>query len=249
MQDVKKSSNNRINRMLSVCRSLLKFLGEEDEYDYQDIIGDKIKNLPKISTREIVFLDNWMILELFEYFMNHRMYRDAVLLGLAYESAGRKTELVQVKKNSINVERNNTNIVEGKRGKKFNLIYFDLTQKAAKKYFEEREDELDSLFVTDRGNPATGENLYQWVVSWRKILYQLTGNELEFNIHSFRHSALQNYGDGTHEVCKKRKIKNVTIEDLKRIAHHESIEITMSYLKKDDDVFLLENLFKIKFKD
>ena len=28
------------------------------------------------------------------------------------------------------------------------------------KYFEEREDELDSLFVTDRGNPATGENLY-----------------------------------------------------------------------------------------
>ena len=50
-------------------------------------------------------------------------------------------------------------------------------------------------------------------------------------------------------MCKKRKIKNVTIEDLKRIAHHESIEITLSYLKKDDDVFLLENLFKIKFKD
>ena len=48
--------------MLSVCRSLLKFLGEEDEYDYQDIIGDKIKNLPKVSTIEILFLDNCIIL-------------------------------------------------------------------------------------------------------------------------------------------------------------------------------------------
>ena len=244
--DVKGQSNNRVNRILSVCRSLLTFLAEEEVYGYTDNLSSKIKNLPKQSCRDIVFLDDSLILDLYDKFMKEKRYRDATLLALAYESAGRKSELAQVQKNSITKYRNNTNIVTGKRNKRFPLLYFKLTLKATTKYLEKRGDDgIPNLFVTDKGQPATPDNLYDWVRHWRKDVEELTGQRMDFNVHSFRHSALQNYSSGTHEVCRDRKIGAIAIDNLSIIAHHESIEVTLSYLKKDTDDMVLEKLFNI----
>lgn len=225
-------SNSRVNRLMSCCRSLLTFVEDEEEYGYENNQAAKIKGLPKQPVRKIVFLKDDTILLLYKYFMEHKMYRDATLLGLAYESAGRKSELLQVNKNSIVDDKNYTNIVVGKRGKTFNLIYFDLTKKACKKYLKERgNDNLDFLFFTDEGVPATTGNLYNWVVGWRNILQELTGEYLYFNLHSFRHSSLENYSSGTHEVCRQYKLGKVPIEKLTLLANHSSVNITQTYLK------------------
>ena len=87
--------------------------------------------------------------------------------------------------------------------------------------------------------PASYETLYAWVVSWRKILAEKY-EEKEFNPHSFRHSSLENYSDGTHIVS--RELLNgrcMTLAELQLIAHHEDVSTTQSYLKSKDEEILL----------
>lgn len=231
-------SNNRVNRLLSVIRSLFNYLEDDEEYNCRNNISNKIKNLPSETVREIVFLDNDIIIKLYNYFINTEQYKFATLLALAYESGGRKSELAQVTKYCIINKEYNTNIVVGKRGKRFPLIYFDLTQKAGELWLEQRgEDNKPELFN------ANSNNIYNWVVSWRNIVKDLTGNYYKFNVHSFRHSCLQNLINGTHEVYNMRGVKTVGLEELRKIAHHESAVITTSYLKKNDDIESLKEVF------
>ena len=239
-------SNARTNRMLSTCRSVMNFMADEYQLDNMINIARSIKNLPKERSKNIVFLPNHVVMGMYNYFMEHKRYRDATLLALAYESAGRRQELSQVKKDTVNNQRNNTNIVVGKRGKKFTLLYFELTQRACEKYLEQRgEDNIPNLFITDRKHPASSDQIYSWIKGWRDIVEQLTGRYLELNVHSLRHSSIQNYYDGSHEIISIRKLNKISIEDLKRLAHHESIEITLSYLRQDDDETFLENAFNV----
>lgn len=248
LSEDKGMSSARVNRIMSVCRSMLTYVEEDDEYDYDNNIAAKVKGLPKDPVRDIVFLSNDTIMTLYNYFMDKGKYKEATLLALAYESSARKNELAQVLKDSITDQRNCTNIVIGKRGKKFSLIYFDLTKRAAKKYLEARgEDNVPELFITADGRAASAENLYDWVVSWRKIVMELTGEELEFNVHSFRHSALENYSQGTHQHLINSNMESIPIEKLRLIAHHESIETTSNYLMPKDNKEL-EDLFGIKIE-
>ena len=76
-------------------------------------------------------------------------------------------------------------------------------------------------------------------------MFEITGEEYLLNVHSFRHSALENFSIGTHWVCKELGIDSVPIEKLKTIANHESIETTSSYLQ-DKSTQELENFFNIK---
>lgn len=237
-------SNARVNRILSCTRSFFGYLEDDDDYKCKNIISQKLKNLPQESVREIIFLPNKIIMQLYDYFIENERYRDATLLALLYESGGRKNELSQVKKQCIIDKTYNTNIVIGKRGKKFSLIYFDLTQYAGEKYLEQRgNDNKDSLFLTKKGTQATSSTIYNWVISWRKIVEKLSGKYYKFNVHSFRHSCLQNFMDGTHEVCSNKGINSVGFEELRKIAHHESIVITSSYLKKENDLDQLKKFF------
>lgn len=237
-------SNARVNRILSCVRSFFAYLEDDEDYKCKNIISQRIKNLPQENVREIVFLSDEVIMILYNYFIDSKRYRDATLLALLYESGGRKNELSQVKKQCIIDKTYNTNIVTGKRGKKFSLIYFDLTQKAGEKYLEQRgNDNIEFLFLTKNNRKATASTIYNWVISWRKIIQDLTGEYYNFNVHSFRHSCLQNFMDGTHEVCKNKGINKVGFEELRKIAHHESVIITSSYLKKENDLEYLKKFF------
>lgn len=241
-------SNSRANRLMSCCRSLLSYLEEDDDYDYDLNQAAKVRGLEKEPVRDIVFLDNDTVIKLYDYFMEHERYRDATLLALGYESAGRKNELSQVLKDSVTDERNCTNIVVGKRGKKFPLLYFNLTKQATKKYLEQRGDDgIPELFVTKLDEAARKEVLYNMVVAWRPILKMITGEDIPLNVHSLRHSALQNMKDGSHQTCLDKKLGCIPLENLKSIANHESIETTISYCK-DSSQEELENMFGIKIE-
>ena len=239
-------SSARVNRLMSMVRTMLEFATNEEDYDYEINYASKVKGLLKEAVREIVFLSNDTIMKLYNYLMEHEMYRDATLVALAYESTGRKNELCQVLKDSVTDDRNCTNQVTGKRGKVFSLIYFELTKEAAKKYLAQRGDDgIPELFVNSENRPATTGNIYEWVVDMRDIVEKLTGERQEFNVHSFRHSGLENYSTGTHEHLIRNNMPPIPIEKLRLIARHENISTTQGYLAPKDDKEL-EDLFGIK---
>lgn len=229
-------SNARANRLMSCCRSLLSYLEEDDDYDYDINQAAKVRGLEKEAVREIVFLDRVTIDKLYDYFMEHERYRDATLLALGIESSARKGELSQVLKNSITDDGNYTNIVVGKRGKKFPLIYFSKTREAAKKYLEQRGDDgIPELFITKFDEAARKEVLYDMVVSWRPIIKELTGKDLDVNVHSLRHSALQLYKTGENWPCIENNLGPIPLDQLKNIARHSSVETTQGYLIDDTE--------------
>ena len=61
-----------------------------------------------------------------------------------------------------------------------------------------------------------------------------------------RHSALTNFGNGTHYVCQEMGLTaGFPIEKLRLIAHHESVDTTQGYLP-DTSTDELAGMFGIK---
>lgn len=248
LQETGKSSA-RINRVQSSLRNLLEFVvDDEDEYeDYYQNPMKKIKSIEKNPTREIVFLEDKEIDYLLNYLIEHNKIQKALYVSLSYDSAGRRNEIIQVEKYSfLDDEKSTTNEVIGKRSKKFTLMYSNRTKDIAKKWLEERgEDDIDSLWVSyynGKARPLRYETLYAWAISFRSILESEYDKDLPLNPHSFRHSSLENYENGTHHTLKYLGEDRLDINTLRILANHNDISITQSYLK-DKDSEVLNDLF------
>lgn len=241
------ASSARINRVQCSLRNMLEFVtNDDDEYEDYEINAMKgIKGLQKEEVREIYFLTDQQIQLIVDHLISKEKYQQALYLTISYESAGRRNEVFQIKKEGF-LENNKTNEVIGKRAKKFRLIYFNKSREIAKMYLEQRgEDDIESMWVVGKGEnkrAAKYETLYNWTVSFRKILFKLTGEEIDFNPHSYRHSSLEAYESGTHYVLKELGKEKLDITVLKALANHESIETTMSYLKDKDEELLNKEL-------
>lgn len=241
-------SSARCNRLMSSVRSLLDFAETDDDYDYDINYAKKVKGLVKEEVREIVFLSDEQIRKLRQYLIEHKQYTHLLLLDLSYDSAGRRNECFQVLKEGL-LERNITNIVIGKRGKKFPLVYFDNTHESLKLYLDNRgDDDIESLWVVGRDDnkkEASYNTLYYWVLKMADIISEIEGKDIPFNPHSLRHSALENMKNGTHYMCKKmNKPNGFALEELRAYAHHENTSTTESYLKPKDNQ-ILSNMFGI----
>lgn len=233
-------SNARVNRLLSACRSILSFCEDDDDYDYDTSTASKVKGLPKEEVREIVFLSNDQIMTLAKALEEREEWQKLALLFLAYDSMGRKEELAQVKKSGFeNPKINATNEVVGKRGKKFRLVYFSKTKYYAKKWLDYRGvDDIDSMWilVDSEGNKkqADADNLYAWVKQMNDLLESIEGKEINFNVHSMRHSGLENLSQSVHSHYALEEIgkpNGLTLEELQICANHSNVATTMSYLK------------------
>lgn len=239
------ASSARINRVQCSLRNMLEFVvNDDDEYEDYEINAMKgIKGLQKEAVREIVFLTNEQIELMVNYLISKKKYQQALYLTFSYESAARRNEVAQVMKDGF-VEGSRTNEVIGKRNKKFQLLYFDRSREIAKLYLDKRgEDDIPNLWIVGRGEnkrAAKYETLYNWTLSFRKLLEKLTGEYIEFNPHSYRHAALENFENGTHYVLKELGKEKLEINVLKALANHESIETTMLYLKNKDEELLNE---------
>lgn len=244
-------SNARTNRLMSACRSLLDFCENEEEYNYNNNAAKKVKGLGKESVRDIIFLTDEEILGMKKYLIEKEEYQKATLLMLLYDCAGRKNEVAQVLKESFyDDSKSSTNKVVGKRGKVFPLLYFSGTKECARIWLEKRgDDDIPELFIVSQNNKkkaATSDNIYDWIVSLRIVYAILYGKKSEFNVHSMRHSSLENFSTGEHYVCREIGMKDgFPIEKLKLIANHSDIGTTQSYLK-DKSSEELENMFGIK---
>ena len=232
----------RINRMLSTSRNLLNFGADDDDYseEFEDCKANpsRIKGMQKETVRDIIFLSDEEVNIIFETLMADGDYSQALLCGLMYDSAGRRNEVYQVKRSDLSLDGSFTATeVVGKRGKKFRLMYNDMTKKALEQLPISNLD-AEAIWLTRSNTPASYESLYAWVISWRKILKEATGIDKEFNPHSFRHSCLESLSTGEHYVAKKLG-KKFDIQELKLLAHHSDISTTDSYLKcKDEDMLM-----------
>lgn len=240
------TSAARINRFQSSIRNLLEFaVIDDDEYDYDINAMRSIKGLEKTSVREIHFLTDAQVTHILAHLIKKEQYQRALFLSLSYDSAGRRNEVLQVGKTDF-LKNTQTNVVVGKRGKKFSLLYFDRTKRIADIYFEQRgEDDIESLWIAGIGEnrrAASYELLYSWVLGFRKILLDDIGIDIDINPHSLRHSSLNNYENGTHYTLKQLGKDRLPIEVLKLLAHHENIDTTQSYLENKDEE-ILNNAF------
>lgn len=233
------TSAARINRFQSSIRNLLEYACISEDYEGYEINQmAHIKGLQKEPVREIVFLTDQQVNILIDELLKRRKYQKALWVSLAYDSAGRRNELHQIKKNDF-LENNQTNMVVGKRNKKFKLIYFTRTKILFKLWMKQRgEDDLDTLWITGGGNrkkPMSYTTMYGFVDEFRKILKKRTGEDIPVNEHSFRHSALTNYSNGTHHVLEEVGKDKLDIRLLQTLAHHSDIGTTQGYLKDDSE--------------
>ena len=236
-------SASRVNRLKSAINSLLTFCEEDDDYDYEINMSKKVKGIPREKAKDNE--DNFFFT--FDEFIKVRdilvekgELQLAVLWSLGFDSAGRRNELFQVTKHGL-VDGNKTNIVTGKRGKKFCLVYLDDTRDLIKRYLDERgADDIDSLWVKGTGenkSPITYDAIYNRICSISKILSEVRGEPCEIFPHTMRHSRLECLAQGTDTrlLDENGKPRKYPLEQVQVFAHHESCDTTKMYLKNHDD--------------
>ncbi len=220
-------SNARVNGLMSALRSALEFCADDDDYDYEFNVGSRVRGLPKNPVREITFITEEQIEWLIDELLEQEKYMLATYLALSYYSAARKNEVYQVQKEEL-TERYFTNVVRGKRGKKFRLYYNPRVQKCIRLYIEQRgKDTIPDLFVRVYKNgerKLLNKSAFNyWCKIFAKMLCEKEGKEYKINPHCFRHSRLDNL-----------KVQGVPLEKLKSLANHSDISTTQSYLKRQE---------------
>ena len=222
----------RTNRLKSAVNSMLTFCEEDDDYDYEINYAKKVKGIPRTRVKD----DEDDFFFTFEEFIKVRDIL-VVLWSIGFDSAGRKNELFQIEKHGL-TEHNKTNIVVGKRGKKFPLVYLDDTKELIKKYLKERgPDNIDSLWIKGSGEnkqPRSDSSvLYDRIVSISKILSEVRGEECNIFTHTMRHSRLESLAQGTDTrlLDEEGNPKKFPLEQIQIFSHHSSVSTTQAYLK------------------
>lgn len=245
-------SANRVNRIKSSINSLLTYCEEDDEYDYNVNWAKKIKGLPRERVRDNeddFFFSFEEFVKVREILVERNRLQDAVLWSLGFDSAGRRNELFQVEKFGLG-ERNHTNTVVGKRGKKFVLVYLDDTKALIKQYLNERgDDEIASLWYKGSGSnksPITSDTLYDRMVSISKVLSEVRGEPCNCFCHSMRHSRLESLAQGTDTRLLDAEGNPIKypLDQIQIFAHHSDVSTTQSYLM-DHSSDTISNMFGI----
>nr|WP_285864320.1 tyrosine-type recombinase/integrase [Lederbergia lenta] len=231
---------------------MLTYIEDDDDYEYENNIAKKVKGLPNepVKTDEDdFFLSFDQVMRLREELLQRNRLQDAVLLMVFFDSGARRNEVHQVSKNGI-LNGNRTNVVVGKRGKEFSLVFLNDTKELIKKFLEERgEDDIDSLWITGSGENKRAVSygaLYDRVVSMSKILSELEGEPINFFPHSFRHSRVECLlqGEDLRLLDKDGKPRKYTLEEVQRFVNHSDPKTTQGYAKDHTDS-IVDDMFGI----
>lgn len=230
----------RTNRLKSALNSMLTFCEEDDDYEYEINYAKKVKGIPKERVKD----DENNFFFTFDEFIKVRnilvergKLQYAVLWSMGFDSAARKNELFQVEKHGL-LDGNKTNIVIGKRGKKFQLVYLDDTKDLIRQYLEERgDDNIDSLWIKGSGEnkmPLSSPNaIYDRICYISKILSEVRGEECYIFPHTMRHSRLEclSQGTDTRLLDENGNPRKYPLEEIQIFAHHSDVSTTQTYLK------------------
>lgn len=233
----------RTNRLKSAVNSMLTFCEEDDDYDYNIAVSKKVKGIPKERVRDNddnFFFTYDEFVKVRDILVSQEKYQLAVLWSIGFDSAGRKNELAQIQKEGL-LNGNKTNIVIGKRGKKFPLVYLDDTKEIIRKYLEQRgEDEISSLWIAGSGENKhliNADSIYNRVCAISKILSEVRGEECNIFPHTMRHSRVECLLQGQDDRLKNPDGTNrkYSLDEVKVLCHHEDISTTSSYARNHDE--------------
>lgn len=237
-------SSSRSNRLMSSVRSLLTFVEDDDDYDYENNVAKKVRGLPNVPVRtdeDNFFLTYDQVTRLRDELIKRGRLQHAVMLMVFFDSGARRNEVLQVEKHGL-TEGNRTNVVIGKRGKAFPLVYMNDTRELIKRYLDERgEDNVDLLWTIGSGEnirPATYESIYERVVSMSAVLSEIEGREIQFFPHSLRHSRAECLIRGEDPriidpITKKPKV--FSLEEVQTLLNHSDPKTTQGYMKDRTD--------------
>lgn len=233
-------SNARVNRLMSTIRSMLTYCENDDDTDYENNVAKKVRGLPKEAVRtdeDNFFMTFEQIMRIREEILRRGDLQLAVLHMVLFDSGARRNEVFQVKKQGL-LDGNKTNVVVGKRGKMFPLVYLTDTRELIAKYLEERgEDDIDLLWTLGKGvnkRASSYETIYERVLTISKIFSELEGKEIHIFPHSYRHSKCEAMLQGTDSrIIDKNtgKPKIFTLEQVQTYLHHSDPKTTQSYAK------------------
>lgn len=246
-------SNARSNRLMSCVRSLLTYCEDDDEYDYDNNVAKKVKGLPKEAVKvneDDFFMTFDQIMKVREELINRGELQLATLHMILFDSGARRNEVNQVKKHGL-LDGNKTNLVIGKRGKQFPLVYLNDTKELIKEYLEKRgEDDIDSLWIVGEGEnkrAASYEMIYERVLKISKILSKIEGRNIQIFPHSFRHSRCECLLQGLDTRIidpNTNKPKKFSLEEVQLFLHHSDPKTTQSYAK-DHSEEMIDNMFNL----
>lgn len=242
-------SNARVNRLMSSARSMLNYVEEDDEYDYDNNVAKKVKGLQKEAKRtneDAFFLSFEQIMKVRDELIRRNELQLCVMWMLFYDSGARRNEVFQVTKHGL-LDGNKTNIVTGKRGKQFPLIYLNDTKELIKQYLDERgEDDIDSLWITSISskNKISSSTMYQRIVKISKILSELEGKEMPIFCHSLRHTRCEHLLEGKdiRLVDENGLPKKFSLQEVQLFLHHSDPKTTQGYAK-DHTEDIINNMF------
>ena len=246
----KNMSNARVNRLMSAIRSMLAYVEDDEEYSYEVNYASKVKGLQKEPVRideDDFFMTYDQIVAIKEELLKRGELKLATLHMILFDSAGRRNEVHQIMKKGL-LDGNKTNIVIGKRGKKFPLIYLDDTKELIRQYLEERgDDDIEGLWVIGKGEnkkPASYETIYDWVLKIAKVFSEIEGKEINIFCHSYRHSRIEALLQGldTRLLDKDGKPRVYALEEVQKFAHHSSSDVTASY-SRDHSEDIIDDMF------
>lgn len=250
LTDTCNMSSSRTNRIKSALNSMLSFCEEDDDYDYDVNYAKKVKGVPKQRVREDeddFFFSYDEFVKVRKILIERNRLADAVLWSLGFDSAGRKNELYQVKKDGLE-NSNKTNIVVGKRGKKFSLVYLDDTKELIKMYLLDRgEDNIESLWYKDVNgikSAITSEWIYYRICSISDILSEVRGEKCDIFPHTMRHSRAECLLQGQDDRLKNNDGTNrkYLLDEVMVFMHHNDVSTTQSYAKNHDED-TIDNMF------
>ncbi len=242
MAEERKASNARINHLLCAIRTMMGY-AEDDDDEYEEYFrnpASRIKGLEKEPVRPVAFLSQEQIDLLRNYLLEHKMYQHLCLLDILYDSGARVNEVLQV----TDSETTNKGYLKVKcKGGRFEYIL--LHERSKESIQLHLNTKKEGAFWQSKYGPAENTStLRGWVGDLYKILKRLDPSTPYFTPHSFRHSIIENLGNGTHYLCKKLG-RAFTIEEIQIIVHHKSVDMTKSYMKPKDNE-LIFGLFGIK---
>jgi integrase/recombinase XerD len=157
-------------------------------------------------------------------------------------------ELHQVTKEGFeDPNRNCTNMVSKKGGKKEALVYFERTKEAVALWLEQRgEDDNPSLWADFGDRKRTTGSANSWCNYMSKILSALEGKKIHFTPHCIRHSAIENLTEATHYKCPVKRVA-YDIKAVSKLASHASTDMT-EYYKKDKGIKSIESAFGVRLE-
>ena len=243
LSDDLKMSNARVNRVMSCCRSMLSYIEDSDEYEYDINQAQKIKGLPKEPVRtdeDSFFMTFDQIIRVKEKLLEMGEIQLALLHMIMFDSGARRNEIAQIKKHNL-LNSNKTNAVIGKRGKIFPLIYLDDTKELIRLWLDKRgEDNVESLWIVgsgDKKREASYEMIYDWVLKIREILSEIEGKQMNIFPHSYRHSRCECLlqGEDKRILDKDGIPKKFSLEQVQVYLHHSDPKTTLDYSKDHTD--------------